>query len=193
MKNKMTYGVGYDSRGIYPKSIQGKNTKEYAVWHSIMSRCYNPKYLEKKPTYKGCEVCLEWHDFQNFAKWFSIHGSYEKGFQIDKDLLCLGNKIYSPETTCFVPSAINNLVIDSGTIRGDTPIGVSFRNDSGSYKAQINISGKTKNIGSYSTAQEAHQAYVIAKEAYVKEVANKWRGRIDERVYDALIKWRVNS
>lgn len=193
MKRKLTYGVGYDSGGVYPKSVAGRNTKEYAVWHSMMSRCYNKKYQEKKQTYQDCEVCSEWHDFQSFAKWFVVNGVYDKGFQIDKDLLCAGNKVYSPDTVCFVPSCINNLVITSKAIRGDNPIGVTFRRDTKKYQAQINIKGTNKKIGVYFTAHEAHKAYVVAKEAYVKRVANEWKDRVSSEVYSALMNWRVVS
>ena len=31
-----------------------------------------------------------------------------------------------------------------------------------------------------------------AKEAYLKELANKWKGKIDPRVYEALIEWEIN-
>lgn len=46
--------------------------------------------------------------FSNFLKWFN--GNYIKGYALDKDILIKGNKVYSPETCCFVPYEINTLV-----------------------------------------------------------------------------------
>lgn len=36
-------------------------------------------------------------------------------------------------------------------------------------------------------------AYKQAKEAYIKEVANKWKDQIDPRVYEALMIWEVEG
>ena len=47
-------------------------------------------------------------------------------------------------------------------------------------------------IGRYTTPEEAFQAYKQAKEAYIKEVANKWKDQIDNRVYEALMNWGVS-
>ena len=46
-------------------------------------------------------------------------------------------------------------------------------------------------IGSFDTPEEAFQAYKTAKEAYIKEVADKWRGQITEQVYEALINYKI--
>ena len=38
---------------------------------------------------------------------------------------------------------------------------------------------------------EAFNAYKKAKEVFVKEVAEKWKSQIDERAYEALMKYTV--
>ena len=50
---------------------------------------------------------------------------------------------------------------------------------------------KVTNIGSFNTEIEAFQAYKEAKEANIKEVANKWKDQIDPRVYEALMNYHV--
>ena len=50
---------------------------------------------------------------------------------------------------------------------------------------------KKKTLGYYSNAEDAFLAYKEAKEAYIKEVANKWKDQIDVRVYEALMKYEV--
>ena len=39
--------------------------------------------------------------------------------------------------------------------------------------------------------EEAFDAYKTAKEAYIKEVADKWRDLIDPRVYKAMYNYKV--
>lgn len=103
------YGKGIYEKGKYKSKNHSIHTKEYLVWRTMISRCYNPDYLEKHPTYEKCEVCEEWLYFQDFAEWF--HKNYYKVdneiVDLDKDFLCILNnyedKIYSPETCIFVP------------------------------------------------------------------------------------------
>lgn len=88
----------------------GKHKKSYKVWSSMITRCYSKKYHKRQPTYKDCEVCKEWLCFENFEKWFNENYYEIKNEKVclDKDILVKNNKIYSPNTCCFVPQAINN-------------------------------------------------------------------------------------
>lgn len=51
--------------------------------------------------------------------------------------------------------------------------------------------GKTHNLGRYHTVEEAFYAYKKAKELHIREVAEKYKGDISPRVYDALINYTV--
>lgn len=186
------YGVGRNSKRKHSVRIDGRKTHTYKVWRSMLERCYSTNFQRKAPTYKGCTVSDEWLDFQNFADWYKGSKHYECGYQVDKDILYRGNRIYSPSTCCLVPHAINSLLNNKESSRGALPQGVCLL-PSGRFRAQISMNNKRFHIGAFDTAQEAYQAYVIAKEAYVKEVANEWRGRIDERVYEALMRWTVKD
>ena len=108
IKNKLhksVYSIGYLGNGEYKCKTNGRITPHYQVWKDLIKRCYYKYYLDINPTYIGVTVCEEWHNFQNFAGWFE--DNYKEGFELDKDLLVKGNKIYSPETCCFVPQEIN--------------------------------------------------------------------------------------
>lgn len=110
VKDKMApsvCGVGYVGDGKFKPSIDGKHTKIYATWSGMLTRCYNNKNQTKQPTYIGCSVCEEWHNFQNFAKWMN-ELDYE-GKQLDKDIKIKGNKMYGPDTCVFV-SHVENVV-----------------------------------------------------------------------------------
>ena len=52
--------------------------------------------------------------------------------------------------------------------------------------------GKREHLGLFKTELEAFNAYKTAKEAFVKEQANKWKSQIDIRAYNALMNYEVN-
>ena len=109
-KNRITpsvCGVGFIGAGKYEVRIGGVISKQYQVWSAMLARCYNNKVKEKKPTYAGCYVCDEWHDFQVFAKWHDAN--YFNGSELDKDILIDGNKEYSPKTCLFVTQKENKI------------------------------------------------------------------------------------
>ena len=101
------HGVGYLGDGKHKASFKGKLLKVYHVWTDMLRRCYCAKSLIKHPTYVGCTVVDEWHDFQNFAEWFNANYIY--GFDLDKDIKIKGNKIYSPSACIFASRTANNI------------------------------------------------------------------------------------
>lgn len=155
----------------------------------MLERCYDQKYHQKEPTYIGCSVCGEWKYFSNFKRWFDEN--YIEGYQLDKDILVKGNKIYSPETCCFVPQEINYLLINRRLHRGTEPLGVDRKGNS--YRAFFHQNKRKIHLGSFSTPEAAFLAYKKAKEQYVKGLAEKYHaeGKITERVYIALCNYRV--
>ena len=110
-----------------------------------------------------------------------------------KDLLFKGNKHYSKDTCCFLPIEINSLMVMHRSSRGVYPSGVYFRKRQPKrpYCAVIRRGGIVKTLGNYSTPEKAFIAYKEAKEAYIKEVANKWKDQIDVRAYNALMNYQV--
>ena len=190
---RRTYGVGYIGNGKYVASINGKHTKCYMIWKNMLRRCYDPKSIEKRPTYKGCEVSPEWHDFQVFSDWFqtNYYEIEDERMALDKDILCKGNKIYSPDTCIFVPNKINTLFIKSNGSRGDYPVGVYYNKSNKKYIAQCKINEKQKHLGCYDTPEEAFQVYKNFKEKYIKEVAEEYKNKIPQKLYDAMINYRM--
>ena len=175
------YDIGYLGEGSY----NPKNSKVvYDTWRGVLRRCYNEKERMKNSTYKDCTVDKRWHNFQNFAQWYEEN--YIDGFHLDKDILFKDNKVYSSETCCFVPVEINNLLTKTNALRGEYPIGVR-RDREGNFVARLN----SKHIGTYNTPKLAFEAYKVAKEKHIKEIATKWKGKIIEEVYEALINYKV--
>ena len=111
---------------------------------------------------------------------------------LNKDILQKGNKLYSKDACCFVPSEINMLLTKRDNARGEWPVGVYFDKRDGKFVARLNINGKQKNLGYFTTPDEAFQAYKHAKEANIKVVAQKWQHHLDERVFQALMAYEVS-
>lgn len=151
-------------------SLHTKNVslKSYDVWIGMINRCYNPKELKKRPTYKYCVVCDSWLKYTNFKKWFDEN--YICGYHLDKDILVQGNLTYSPETCCFVPPYINSLILDCSKRRGLYKLGVNKQ--MGKFIARTHIDKKLVLLGVFDCEDEAHEAYKKAKYAEIKRVAN---------------------
>lgn len=102
------YGVGFLGNGKYKPTENRKHTKAYKQWSSMIERCYSPRWQKKKPTYIGCTVDSEWHNFQNFAKWHEENYPTDGGnYQLDKDIKVKGNKVYSKDTCLLVTNRQN--------------------------------------------------------------------------------------
>ena len=196
IKNPMfpsVYGVGYFGIGKF-KSIDenGKPTKEYTTWKDVLKRCYDPKYHEKHSTYKNCKVCEEWNNYQVYAKWHT-ENYYEvenERMALDKDILCKGNKVYSPETCVFVPQSINTLFVKGDKCRGEYPIGV-YKHENNKFVALIRKGNEKIHLGIYDTVEQAFLAYKQAKEEYIKKVAEEYKDKIDPRAYEAMMNYEV--
>ena len=187
------YGVGILGTK-YPPTVNGRDTKEYKLWNNMLKRCYSTTFKNKQPTYEGCEVSENFKSYEYFYEWCNEQiGFGNVGFDLDKDLLLKGNKIYSENTCVFIPSEINLLLVKREASRGEHLIGVSWCKRNKAFKARISRNkGKQEHLGYFNTELEAFNAYKTAKEAFVKEQANRWNGKIDIRAYNALMNYEVN-
>ena len=182
------FGVGYLGEGKYRVWENSKNSDEFKIYHHMLMRCYDPKYQEEKPTYKGCEVEDYLLNFQHMGEWIAENYYEVPGevMHLDKDILCKGNKIYSRETCIFVPQRINELFTKRDNDRGDCPIGV-IPTSSGNYRADCkNGYGKSVYLGVYHSKEEAFQVYKNYKERVIKEVIDSYEGIIPEPHYSRL-------
>lgn len=55
----------------------------------------------------------------------------------------------------------------------------------------VKTKGCQSGWGCFTTELEAYNAYKEAKESFVKEQAEKWKGKIDNRAYNALMNYQV--
>ena len=189
------HGVGVV--GDASTTVDGIVLKECTLWRGVIGRCYNNEFHKKSPTYADCSVSEKFKYYPYFKEWcgnqIGFNAVDDKGrpFELDKDILIKGNKVYSENTCCFVPAEINGLFIKRDAARGDLPIGVWYHKRDRKYAAQVSRFKENIHLGYFSTPEEAFNAYKEAKEDYIKEVANKWKDQIDPRVYEALINYKV--
>ena len=177
------YGVGYQGEGEYETM-----TDAYWCWLSMLKRCYSEKHQENHSSYKECEVCKEWHNYQNFAKWYekNYYNCNDEIMQLDKDILCKGNKIYSPQTCIFTPQSINKIFQRRGTNKtSNLPQGVTIQKEK--YVAICN----KKYLGRFSTVEEAFNVYKNFKENYIKQIADEYKMLIPRILYEALYQYKI--
>ena len=177
----------------YSVRVSGVLTKEYELWKGMLKRCYSDGFKNKRPTYEGCEVSDKFLYYEYFYEWcHSQIGFDNEGWHLDKDLLIKGGKVYSESTCVFLPPEINSLLIKCTASRGKHLIGVSWNKTANAFVARVSRNkGCSEHLGLFNTEIEAFNAYKTAKEAFVKEQANKWKDRIDDRAYEALMNYTV--
>lgn len=183
--HKTVFGRGYFGQGKYISV--GEHLKTYITWRGMMGRCYDPTYHAIQPTYIGCSVAEEWHNYQNFAKWHEEN--YVEGWQLDKDYHMKGNKIYSPETCVFIPQEVNSLITNGAATRGQYPVGVIKKINR--FQATLSKDGTKVNLGSFMTTDEAFKVYKEEKEKYIKEMADKWKNMLTEKAYESIIRYQI--
>ena len=173
--NLLVFGVGIND-------VTGaKKLKEFAIWKSMLSRCYNP-HNKFYRNYHNCSVVKEWHIFSNFKKWWDEN--QRNGFEMDKDLLSTHDKKeYGPETCCFLPPELNN----------------ALKPHKGYYRCGNKFYSRLQHdnvyLGSFSTKEQAFLAYKSAKESLIKARAKNYyaKGEISDKIYKALTDYKVKQ
>lgn len=184
--NKLVCGVGINDThyNTTKEYVNGKRIRcpIYVNWKDMLRRCYSTEFQQRNPTYIGCTVTPEWLYFSNFHKWYQQQNPPED-YQLDKDLIYPGNKLYSPDTCIFVPRHINVLLRGSQS-QSTLPVGVRFTQNR--YEAQCKHNNQNIYLGRYHTVQEAHNAYCQYK---IKVVQEEIQNQSDPRLKKILKRW----
>ena len=139
-------------------------------WSDMVMRVHSEKYLQKMPSYIGCSITNDWQRASTFKVW--MEGQIWQGLELDKDILFVGNKIYSPETCAFIPKYVNYCFLTKQGGRGDCPLGVTTAVEkrypgyvpSNPYVARVNDGlGNYLALGRYAEQMDAHRAWQLAK------------------------------
>ena len=188
-QRKPRYGVGEnDAHYATQPMVNGKQIKDpaYIAWAGMLKRAYNRKYHAAHPTYSGVTVCKEWHSFSAFRTWWL--NNYREGFSLDKDLLVISNREYSPWSCLYIPQWLNKFTTDIGAARGEFPIGVCLDKRSGKYQSYCNnpITGKRHSLGYFTTPETAHDAWLNYKLKLADQLKPEMDA-IDTRIYPNVV------
>jgi hypothetical protein len=191
---RRVFGVGYVGEGPYLSKKPGnRKYPQYQTWSNMIMRCYRETYQASHSSYVGCSVSDEWHNYQNFAKWwddnyYSIPG---ERMDFDKDLLFKGNRIYAPDKCCIIPHKLNLMFIKRSQKKKDTPTGVLRASPNKFYATYGTSSTSTYRLGPYKTVEDAFLVYKNAKETSINEMAEYFKDSLPRNVYNAAINWKV--
>ena len=173
--------------------VDGKQvqTREYTIWRAMMQR-QSKGYKNKG--YEGVMVMGDFVNYDMFYDWLIHQVGYgeedAKGhaFQLDKDLLGDG-LTYSKEHCLLLPREINNATIKP-KVSKSLPTGVYKTTNK--FTCRISRYNIESTIGCYDSVEDASEAYRKAKVDYLKALAEKWKDKIDQRAYSALVNYGEN-
>lgn len=162
-------GVGInDAPYITQNQRLGFICPHYRAWSGMIYRGYSEILKARRPTYEKCSVKEDWRVFSKFLGW-SLD-NYVAGWEVDKDILLVGNKEYSESACCYVPIYINTLLKQKQR-RGNSVLGVWKQKERISpYK--VVCGGKF--LGYFSTEQEAHKTWQWEKASQIEETLAKY-------------------
>lgn len=187
--NEKTFkNVGYIGIGEY-----NSNDESFTAWCHMINRCYDKTGNDRYENYVDCVVCEEWHNFQNFAKWYYANKwGGDLKLEVDKDIISSReNNIYCEEKCLLVDQRINKLFINREEGLGR---GVAKTKDE-RYISQCHVGKTSRYLGTFDTVEEAKQEYYRAKKEYIKQVADEYKNKYKDfpnKVYRAMLNYRVH-
>lgn len=189
--NWIKYGV-YTDNNNYLKSKYNITDKEFdklrRTYNSISNR------VRVDQSYNGTVVDESFSTLDKFIGWCINQVGYEYyideyyNFHIDKDILGDdNNRKYGASNCVFVPNAVNAMAQTNK--RAKYGKGVQyFDNRVKPYRAYIRIDGVSYGLGYYHTADEANEQYRKARQKQVNTLKERYKGMVDNRVWEGLMQ-----
>lgn len=184
VEKRSTCGKGYVGCA---KAVEG-DREAYVKWANMMQRCYNTKSYQGKAFYEGVTVCEEWMNFSNFKLWYRQNKHDDRKYDLDKDILFQGNTVYSPDTCCLVTHYINTMFEKRNDEMSTT---ITLNEEINMYEATYCLLGSKKTVGVYTTEEEAKQGIREYKKQHILEIAEKLKGNVPDKLYNAMKAWQV--
>jgi hypothetical protein len=152
----------------------------YEVWSSMLKRCYSSTYKVNKGRDPLSSVCEEWLTFSCFKKW--MQQQEWRGKCLDKDLLVLGNKTYSPTKCTFVSNRINCFFN-----KCSAEMSPSYNKIRSKYHARIQnpLTGVEEFLGYTDTQEGAISLWLERKTSIAKNLAKEEEG-LHPKIQDIL-------
>lgn len=178
--DRYKYGVGFTGNG--PFNVRHP---AFSVWKNMFDRVYdNGKF----PDYTGCSIVCEWCDYQNFAAWYCEKHPGKPSYEMDKDLLKIGNKVYGPETCCIIPGEVNQAIV---TVKSGKFPGIKKYHNKG--RANISTGGGEVICKYFYMIEEAQQFYIEHKDIRIKGLALKYKDYLKPLEIKALSEWSTKD
>lgn len=162
--------------------LYGYDIDIYKIWYNML---YRANMVEG--SYKDVNVCPDWMYFQNFYNWAKKQ-IYHKGWHLDKDIIIRGNKTYSPDTCCFIPSEINTFFEKS-----NNALGYGMNRNKTKYVSFVRSKGKKLHLGTFDTKEEAQAAYLTKKRELLDGLIEKYSYCLSEKVILCLKNYYNNA
>lgn len=160
------------------------------IYDSMKLRCGNQHF----PSYADCSICEEWlNDKNSFYQWAfqNLYNCEIDILELDKDLFSTGEKLYSPETCCFLPKRINSALVVKKKSYSIYPTGITITGR-GKYASSVSC-GSKKVRKVFDSMDEACKFYVSTKERFIRELADYYKQFLPDRIYTALLEYKVEQ
>ena len=204
---ELVCGIGInDAEYVVKPQVNGKRVicPFYKTWHNLLKRVSPSVRKAEDSSYIGTSICEEWKYFSKFKAWMEVQTWDVEGYQLDKDLIKRGNKVYSPEYCAFVPDYVNTALLANK--KGQYPLGVTMWNAARAkcFVAQCSSrcsDNNSKYLGYFTDPFEAHKAWQEAKIASLQMVLDEYRkaigfdSRVEQTFLDTIqkIKFDLNN
>lgn len=197
----MVYNFGIYEDGKYKSKVDGKHTKEYLVWHSMICRCYNKNY-HGTDVYENVTVCDDWKYFQRFAEWF--HDNY---YSLDDEVVLLEkdyktfayglSKNYSYENCMFLPQSLNKVITFQHTVTRDLPVGVRLSCNT-KYPYTFEQVFEKQHFNDYQrkifkTKEDAYENYLLSVYKRLEYYIEKYKDKIPNENIKVIKDFIVND
>lgn len=182
-------GIGFDGVGEHKtKDDYGKDSRLYKIWSGIF-HCYS----KVRPDGGFCTtVCERWHNFQNFATDVcSMLGFENTDWEFNTLLIYPARIEINIEKCCFVPTVLSKIFPFGGS--GDLPTGVKILRGRYYAKCGSKTFSKSSYLGSFSSAEQAYDAYLTRKKEVVVHTANLYKDQLDPKIYKLLLDMDVHK
>lgn len=189
----LVHGVGINDVDAPTNWIEnGKWIRDpyYKIWKIILERVYSKNKHKKILCYTGVTVHSDWHRFSKFKEWVDNQPQTDwRDLYIDKDLLVKGNRVYGPDTCCFLTSQENSIFRPS-----IVPLGRAiykkdhFRKSPWQSVSQIGVkaNGINKYLGIYTTKDEAD---VVAGRESMRRIMEVVNANPHQFIREAMMRW----
>lgn len=186
---RLIWGIGIndvDAPTHWMENGKWVNDPYYTIWRSILERSYSPSYKKRTPTYIEVTTHSDWHRFSKFKEWVDNQPQKDwRDLYLDKDLRVKGNKVYGPDTCCFLTNQ-ENIIFRPSVV----PLGYcAYRRDyirKSPWESASSIGNTRRYLGYYTTKEEAE---VVAGRESIKRIMEVVNANPHEFIRKDMMRW----